>query len=229
MKERETGTESTAGNLHVNLRKAKSEQEEAFAEEAKLSGVSDEMISTIYQLSLESESAKHEVEETKCNTEELKKEAEVAKIELEAAETKLKVALNEAEEVKAADARALNQISMLSEKINAACSPTKVAAAIAQVETVRASDEEALKKLEASQKEIEDMKTANHEVLKKAEMAEAAKKAVEGELRRWRDLEQNKAVEAASQVLAETEKTFESSLQNYQIRKYKSAEEVLET
>ncbi|CAA2995739.1 Hypothetical predicted protein [Olea europaea subsp. europaea] len=244
MKERETGTESTAGNLHVKLRKAKSELEEAFAEEAKLSGVSDEMISTIYQLSLESESAKHEVEETKRNTEELKKEAEVAKIELEAAETKLKVALNEAEEVKAAAARALNQISMLSEKINAACSPTsepsaqitisrvefeKVAAAIAQVETVRASDEEALKKLEASQKEIEDMKTANHEALKKAEIAEAAKKAVEGELRRWRDREQNKAVEAASQVLAETEKTFESSLQNYQIRKYKSAEEALET
>ncbi|CAI9760365.1 unnamed protein product [Fraxinus pennsylvanica] len=138
------------------------------------------MISTIYQLSLESESAKHEVEEMKRNTEELKKEAEVAKIELEAAETKLKVKLNEAEEVKAADARALN--SLLSEKINDARSPTsepgaqipisrvefksssrkveeskkltemKVAAAIAQVEAVRESEEEALQKLENSQK-----------------------------------------------------------------------------
>ncbi|CAI9772786.1 unnamed protein product [Fraxinus pennsylvanica] len=259
LREKESGTESTAGNLHVKLRKAKSELEAALAEEAKLSGVSDEMISTIYQLSLESENARHEVEEMKRNAEELKKEAEAAKIELEEAETKLKVALIEAEELKAAEARALNQIRLLSEKTDAARAVTsepsaqitisrvefeslsrkveesqkleelKVAAAIAQVEAVRASEEEALKKLEASKKEIEDMKTATQEALKKAEMAEAAKKAVEGELRRWHEREQKKAVEAASRILAETEKSYESSPQNYQIQKQKSAEKVMET
>ncbi|KAL2523793.1 WEB family protein [Abeliophyllum distichum] len=259
LKEKETGTESIAGNLHVKLRKAKSELEAALAEEAKLSGVSDEMFSVIYQLSLESENAKHEVEETKRNAEELKKEAEAARIKLEEAETKLKVALNAAEEVKAAEARALNQIRMLSEKTDAARASTsdpraqitisrlefeslsrkveeseklaemKVAAAIAQVEAVRASEEEALKKLEASQKDIEDMKTATQEALKKAEMAEGAKKAVEGELRRWREQEQKKKVEAASRILTETEKSFESSPHNYQIQKQRTAEKVMET
>ncbi|CAA2972193.1 WEB family protein At5g55860-like [Olea europaea var. sylvestris] len=257
--EKEIGTESTAGNLHVKLRKAKSELEAALADEAKLSGVSDEMISTIYQLSLESENAKHEVEEMKHNAEELKKEAEAARIELKEAETKLKVALIEAEELKAAEARTLNQIRILSEKTDAARASTsesgaqitisrvefeslsrkveeyqklaelKVAAAIAQVEAVRASEEEAIKKFEASQNEIEDMKTATQEALKKAEMAEAAKKAVEGELRRWREREQKKAVEAASRILAETEKSYESSPQNYQMQKQKSAEKVMET
>lgn len=95
----------------------------------------------------------------------------------------------------------------------------KVDAAKAQVEAVKASENEVLKKLEATQKEIEDMKTATQEALKKAEMAEAAKKAVEGELRRWREREQKKAAEAAARILAETRMSSESSPQHYRIQK----------
>lgn len=95
----------------------------------------------------------------------------------------------------------------------------KVDAAKAQVEAVKASENEVLKKLEATQKEIEDMKTATQEALKKAEMAEAAKKAVEGELRRWREREQKKAAEAAARILAETQMSSESSPQHYRIQK----------
>ncbi|KAL0301055.1 UNVERIFIED_CONTAM: WEB family protein [Sesamum radiatum] len=95
----------------------------------------------------------------------------------------------------------------------------KVAAAMAQVEAVKASENEALKRLEATQKEIEDMKAATQEALKKAEMSEAAKKAVEGELRRWREREQKKAVEAASRILSDSGKSFESSPRNYQIQR----------
>lgn len=95
----------------------------------------------------------------------------------------------------------------------------KVDAAKAQVEAVKASENEVLKKLEATQKEIEDMKTATQEALKKAAMAEAAKKAVEGELRRWREREQKKAAEAAARILAETQMSSESSPQHYRIQK----------
>ncbi|KAI5408966.1 WEB family protein At5g55860 [Lathyrus oleraceus] len=97
----------------------------------------------------------------------------------------------------------------------------KVDAAKAQVEAVKASENEILKKLEATQKEIDDMKTATQEALKRAEMAEAAKRAVEGELRRWRERDQKKAAEAAARILAETQISLssESSPQHYRIQK----------
>ena len=137
----------------------------------------------------------------------------------------MQLALKEAEEAKAAEARALDQIKELSDRASAARASTsesaanitiskdefdslsrkveeseklsemKVAAAMAQVEAVRASENEAIKKLEAARKEMEDMELATEEALKRAEMAEAAKKAVEGELKRWREKEQKKTAE----------------------------------
>lgn len=258
LKEKEAEKESIAGNLHVKLRKAKSELEAALTEEAKIKGASDEMISTLHQLSEESEIANNEAEEMKRQADLLKKEAEATRILLEEAEEKLKVELLEAEEAKAAEARALDQIKVLSERTNAARASTsesgaqitisrdefeslskkveesdrlaemKVAAAIAQAEAVKASENEALKKLEASLKEIDEMKAATQEALKRAEMAEAAKKAVEGELRRWREREQKKAEEAASRILAETDTAFTSSPINYRIQKQKTPEKRIE-
>ncbi|KAL2466899.1 WEB family protein [Abeliophyllum distichum] len=259
LKEKEAGTESVAGNLHVKLRKAKSELEAALAEEAKVRGAFDEMVATIHQVSLETENAKLEAEEMEQQAEQLKREAEATRIDLEAAEKKLLIALEEAEAAKAAEAKALSQIKMLSEKTDAARASTsepgaqitlsrdefeslsrkveeseklsemRIAAAMAQVEAVKASKNEALKKLDTTQKEIEDIKAATEEALKKAEMAEAAKKAVEGELRRRRELEQKKAAEAAARILAETEKSFESSPRNYQTQKQNPPEKVKDT
>lgn len=261
LKEKEAETESLAGNLHVKLRKVKSELEEALAEEAKIRGASDELIASIHQLASDNETAKCEAQEMKQKAEELNKEAEATRIELKEAENKLEIAMDEAEEAKAAEVKALDQIKMLSEKTDAARASTsepgaqitlsrdefeslsrkveeseklsdmKVAAAIAQVDAVKASENETLKRLEATWKEIEDMKAATQEALKKAEMAEAARKAVEGELRRWREREQKKAEEAAARILAETEKSLESSPSNYQIQKPRSQvkEKVVET
>ncbi|XP_021745085.1 WEB family protein At5g55860-like [Chenopodium quinoa] len=235
LKEKEAETESIAGNLHVKLRKCKSELEASLEGEAKASGASDEMIATLKQLTEEAENARREAEEMKTKAEELKKEAAATRISLEEAEEKLKLALEEAEEAKAAEASALDQIQALSERTDAARSSTsesgakitisrdefkalsrkaeeseklaemKVEAAMAQVEAVKASENEAVKRLEASRKEIDNMKAATQEAIKKAEMAEAAKKAVESELRRWREREKKKAAEAASRILAETQ------------------------
>ncbi|XP_055824109.1 WEB family protein At5g55860 [Solanum dulcamara] len=259
LKEKEAETESLAGGLHVKLRKAKSELEVAVAEEAKARGASEEMISTLQQLTLETENAKLEAEEMKMQAEELKKEAEATRMALEEAEKKLKVAMEEAEEAKSAEAEARDQIKILSEKSTAARSSAsesgaritlsrdefdslsrkveeldnlaeiRVGAAMAQVEAVKASENEALKKLEATQKEIDNIKTATQEALKKAEMAEAAKKAVEGELRRWREREQKKAAEAASRILAETHMNYGSSPQSYTVQKEKPSEKFVES
>ncbi|XAR65768.1 hypothetical protein NMG60_11010007 [Bertholletia excelsa] len=68
---------------------------------------------------------------------------------------------------------------------------TKMAAAIAEVEACNAREREARKKLEESLKEMEDMKAATDDALKQAEMAEAAKHAVEGELQKWRQKEES--------------------------------------
>lgn len=81
----------------------------------------------------------------------------------------------------------------------------KVEAAMAQVEAVKAGEKEAVKKLESTQKEIDELKAATDAAIKRAEMAEAAKRAVEGELKRWREREQKKAAEAAALILQETQ------------------------
>ena len=243
MKEKEAETESIAGNLHVKLRKSKSELDAWLAEESRARGGSHEMISTLQQLSVETETARREAEEMMKKAEELKKEAQVTKSALEEAEKKLRVALKEAEEADEAEARALDQIKALAERTNAARASTsesganitisaeeyealsrkvqesetlaemKVAAAVAQVEAVKASEHEALKRFEASQKEIEEMKAQTEAALKRAETAEAAKRAVEGELRKWRERDQKKAAEAAAAriLAAEAEKTSQSS------------------
>ncbi|KAL5548692.1 hypothetical protein UlMin_003923 [Ulmus minor] len=259
LKEKEAETESVAGNLHVKLRKSKSELEACLAEESKARGACDDMISTLNQLSVETENAGREAEEMKNKSEELRKEAEATKLAVQEAEKKLRIALEEAEEANVAEERALDQIKALSERTNAARASTsesganitlsreefeslsrkveesdklaemKVAAALAQVEAVKASENEALKRLEATQKEIEDMKAAADEALKKAEKAEAAKKALEGELRKRREQEQKKAAEAASRILAETEMSIESSPQHYRVQKPNPLTKVIET
>lgn len=235
LREKEKETDSIVGNLHVQLRKCKSELEMALAEAAKATGSSEEMMASLNQLSLEAENARRESEEMKIRAEELKKEAEATRISLKESEQQLKMALQEAEEAKAAELRALDKVKALTELQDMARScpsdsdakitisreefeglsnkveesekltEMKVAAVLAQVEAVKASEHEALQKLEAAQKEIEDMKASTQEALKKAEMAEAAKKAVEGELRRWREKEQKRAAETAIRILEESE------------------------
>ncbi|GAB2230398.1 hypothetical protein Droror1_Dr00014662 [Drosera rotundifolia] len=235
LKEKEAETESIAGNLHVKLRKSKAELEAILAEEATTQSAADDMLATLNQLVSETENARCKAEEMKIKAEELQKEAAATRVCLKEAEEQLKAAVQEADEAKAAEEWALAQIHNLSERANAARSSMsesgasitisreefeslnrkveeseklmemKVAAATAQEEAVKASENEALQRLAAAEKEITDTKAATEEALKKAEMAEAAKRAVEGELRRWREREQKKAAEAAARILAETQ------------------------
>ncbi|MBA0632499.1 hypothetical protein Godav_001227 [Gossypium davidsonii] len=234
LKEKEAERESIAGNLHVKLRRSKYDLEVFLAEESKTRGAYEEMISTLQQLSVETQGAQREAEEMKKETEKLKLEAEASRVSLKEADKKLRNVSEENEAAKEAETRALDQIKMLSERINAARASTpecgadntisreefeslshkaeesnniaemKVKAAMARVEAVKASENEALERIEAIQKEIEDMQAATMDALKRAEVAEAAKMAVEGELQRWREREQKKAAKVTAQILPES-------------------------
>ncbi|XP_013612637.1 PREDICTED: WEB family protein At5g55860 [Brassica oleracea var. oleracea] len=261
---KEAEIETVAGDLNLKLSQSKSELEECVAEEGKANAALEDMMSTLNQITSETEAARREADAMRNKAEELKKEAETAHLALEETELNLRVALDEAEEAKTTEAKALGQIKSMSEKSNAVRNSTssesgpqsitlsrdefkslskraevsdkladmKVAAALAQVEAVRASENETLKKLETTQEEIEKLKTATEEALKKAAMADAAKKAVEGELRRWRERDQKKAEEAASRILAEAEArmSVESSPQHlyYKDTKQKPVHKKLE-
>ncbi|KAJ8565039.1 hypothetical protein K7X08_001499 [Anisodus acutangulus] len=71
----------------------------------------------------------------------------------------------------------------------------KVKTVMAQVETINANEKQAKEKLEGFLKEKEDIEAATKEALKTAEMAEAAKLVVEGELQKWRQKEQQQEEE----------------------------------
>ncbi|KAK4751566.1 hypothetical protein SAY87_005048 [Trapa incisa] len=240
LEEKEMEMEAIFGNLHVMLGKSKSELEACLAEESKARGASDEMAVTLHRLSMENANARKEAEDIKNKAKGLKNEAEATNIALKEAERSLRIALEEAEEAKMAEATALDEINKLSDRRAAQSSTRsesgavitilkdefenliqkvgesdklaemEVTVSLAQVDALKASEKEALKKLEAIKGEIEEMKWETETALKRAEMAEAAKSAVEGELRKWR---QRELKAAAARIPANADISLESSSQ----------------
>ncbi|OIT33463.1 PREDICTED: WEB family protein At1g12150-like isoform X2 [Nicotiana attenuata] len=160
----------------------------------------------IQQFTSEAVQFLQEAEEMKKKAELLRQEAVTARAEAKEAEERLKVA--------AAEKLASDQIhnSSITEDASDLISPEsnrkiklaveiyealskkveeirneadiKVATAMAQVETITANEKEALMKVEAGLKEKRDIEVAIKEALKAAEMAEAAKKVVVGQLKK---------------------------------------------
>lgn len=179
LKDKESETESNVGNLHVKLRKSRSELETCLTEESKVRGASEEMISTLSQLTSETEDARREAEDMKNKTAELKKEAEATKLALEDAEKKLKEAMEEAEAAKAAEASALEQITALTERTSAARASTSsesgavITISVEEFESlnrkVEESDKLADMKVDAAKAQVEAVKASENEVLQKLE------------------------------------------------------------
>lgn len=172
------------------------------------------------QLLEETESAKREAEEMKKRIEELSQEAEDHREEAEETEKRLQLALEEADAAKEAEKRALQEMKILTERQETGqsadvekSSKIKVtleefqslsqkvaesenvagkaeADAMVQVKAINARKNETDKKLEANLKAIEEIKEATELAVKNAEMAENAKRMVEGELRKWRTKEE---------------------------------------
>lgn len=133
-------------------------------------------------------------EELKEKAEAYKQEAQTTRLATEETEKKLKIALTEAEEAKSSlkmdtviklTAQEVEALKKKAEdtKTNA---DEKVATAMAQVKTIKDNTKPVLDKLEESQKEMDALRTAIEDALKEADMADAERLALEGELRKLR-------------------------------------------
>ncbi|KAI7731480.1 hypothetical protein M8C21_026904 [Ambrosia artemisiifolia] len=200
----------------VELDKIKLEIEEATIELTKATDNINELESKIQKTMSEAEKAKKEEEELKKQEETLKRQKELSETANKEAEEKLEVALRELEKAKAAEELASEQIQSRISKKDAAkdenkirlttqeyealnkkaeeaakAADAKVATAMSQVETIKKKERLTLQKLEKSMEETKNIEVALSDALKMADMAEAAKEAIESELRKWRYSKQN--------------------------------------
>ncbi|PON57642.1 WEB family [Parasponia andersonii] len=208
---KEMEMECLAANLNaeIQINKAETLLKPADLEEKELE-VSDELSFKLKNLLEETESARREEEDMKKNAIKLKKEAEGFRVVTEETEKKLDVTQVEAEKVKAAEQKALDEVKVLNAENDAKMklsveefqsltrkveesqnmAETKEAENEALVGEIKARKMEAERRMEANLKAIEEIKVATDVALRKAEMAESAKTVVEGELRRWHQEEQ---------------------------------------
>ncbi|KAI6704722.1 hypothetical protein NL676_007684 [Syzygium grande] len=212
---REVELEHTMKTLQTELVEQKQELEAASQEEKEIDAADEQTISLAIQKTMQ------EAEEMRRAAEEFKRQAEANRFGEEESERMLEAALIEAEVARTAEKSALDQIKILSAKTDmvSASDPDssgwirmsvqefeslsrkveesenlaemKLAAAAFQMEAVNTKKSEAEKRKEVILKEIEEIKEATEFALKQAEMAEAAKKAIEGELMKWRQQEQD--------------------------------------
>lgn len=225
LKNKACEAESAADNLQADLERNKTELQAALAGRINPQDARD-MQMKIQQLASEAENDRLLAENIKNEVASLKQETELAFVAAKDAQERLLNALNELEEAKAAERRAgdvihnstksdvaqasnsesigkiklsLADFESLSKKVeeSRADADVKVATVMAQIETIKASENEALKNLERSEKEREELEAAIEDALKQAEMAEAAKQVVEGELGKWREKEQDEVGESS--------------------------------
>ncbi|XP_010500155.1 PREDICTED: WEB family protein At3g13190 [Camelina sativa] len=139
--------------------------------------------------------------------EKLKKETKDAKTELSLLEEELKIALSEAQEAEAAEKHAREQlnVAVLQSDFRSSSAEVKESGTeeLTETEALRACRDETLKTLEMSEREIEDIKAATQDALKKAEIAQEATVVVDVELKRRR--------KAASRILAESKMCAKST------------------
>ncbi|XP_004486360.1 WEB family protein At5g55860-like [Cicer arietinum] len=218
LKEKEQAAEALAVNLTDELQSSKKNEDSLDNKESNESYCQDIDLK-IKQLSFEKENAKKEEEEMRIKAQELKQEADKSRVLSEEIEGKLELLLKQAEEAKAAEKRAVEEMKLLSDNTQGRVSVSDPSgkiiltvdefaalsgkikesedliertetAAMAQVEAINTRRIEVEKKVEANLKAIEEIKAATDMALRNAEMADSAKVAVEGELKRRRQEEQ---------------------------------------
>lgn len=191
------------------------EERTAELEKAKSRNIRDEMQSALDKLLVEAETDRAEAEKLQKDVELLRLECEAANIAAKEMEEKLQIALKEAEEAKAAEKLADEQIrdspgsdgganskglgtrkirlsveefKRMNHKIEESRTNAdlKVASLMAELQKINASQNEMLQKVVKTLKESEDLQLEIEEALKRAEVAEAGRKVVEGELQKCR-------------------------------------------
>ncbi|XP_058728075.1 WEB family protein At1g12150-like [Vicia villosa] len=217
VKEKEQASEALAANLTGSLQSSK-EEEDSLESDGSTERHCHETELKIKQLSFETENARKEEEEMRIKTQELTQEIEKSKALSKEIEGKLELLVKQAEEAKAEEKRAVEEMKLLSDsqsRVSVSDLSGKIiltveefaalsgkikesedlierteTTAMAQVEAIHTRRSEVEKKVEANLKAIEEIKAATDLALRNAEMADSAKLAVEGELKKKRNEEQ---------------------------------------
>ncbi|XP_031477893.1 protein PLASTID MOVEMENT IMPAIRED 2 isoform X1 [Nymphaea colorata] len=220
--------ESRSEGLNSKLLKARKELESATAAEENVKSIFSDLVATLTQLSTEAKAAKGEKETIYKEIQKIKLEIQEIGIATNESEQRLQLALQDLEEIKAAEMITLETLSILSEKIvmtraaSSQRSPSitissfefeylkaraegadeiadkKVAAAKAWVEAARTAEKEIMMKTEAAEREIQEIKVTQEQELDNIKKTLAAKKVVEAELNKWKIQESEKLQIAAS-------------------------------
>ncbi|KNA11627.1 hypothetical protein SOVF_133000 [Spinacia oleracea] len=217
-KHKQEEVDALINKLRAELDDNKNVLEVGVVNKTSAADVSDDMAILIEQLSIETERSNQGTQEMNKKIEQQKQETKTAIEMIADMEFKLTRLLKEVEEAKAAERAAQDEIKALSERPEESTSETngkiklsiedhnslmekvdesekladiKVTANLALVEALVASQKEAAQKYEAVSIEIEELKMKEEEVVKTAEMAEAAKSVLEVELHRMYQQEQN--------------------------------------
>ncbi|KAM5588952.1 WEB family protein [Rosa sericea] len=222
LRNKEMELEALATSLTAEMEKNKAEAER-LKEEADRAAV-QKLSSETESARLEAEKMKQNVVQQKREAEDSRNSAEEAekklKLALEEAEDAIEAEKRALEQLKALSGThhdtaasesttpsttgkiklSLEDYECLSRKAKEceSLAEIKEAECIVQVEAIRVRKNEADKRLEASLKAIEEIKTATDLALSNAESAESAKSVVEGELRKWRQEEQTVVVGESS-------------------------------
>ncbi|KAK7412753.1 hypothetical protein VNO78_04350 [Psophocarpus tetragonolobus] len=219
LKEKEQAAEALAVNLTDQLQSKPEETSSAVEKEfedrddielkiKKLSFEAETARKEEEEMRTKTQELKHEAEKSKAVAEELEnkleiylKQAEEAKAAEQRAIEEMKMMSdnnNPQDTVTVSDSNGkivltVDEFAALSGKIKESedlIDKTETAA-MAQVEAINTRKNEVDRKVEANLKAIEEIKAATDMALRNAEMADSAKVAVEGELKKWRLEEQN--------------------------------------
>ncbi|XP_058753127.1 WEB family protein At1g12150-like [Vicia villosa] len=215
LKEKKQAAEDLAANLADELEESKEEAgpQPGTVEDLE-ADIFYMQNSKVQKLQSETEDAKREAEEMRRKAQELKQEAEKSRAVADEAEKNLELVLKEAKAAKASELKAIKEMKILSdvqsrlsnskfsgkigmrneefESLNGKVkqiqdlAEKKEASVMAELQEMYTRKNELDRKVEASQKVIEETKAAMETALWYAEMADSAKVAMEHELTRCR-------------------------------------------
>ncbi|GFQ03093.1 WEB family protein at1g12150 [Phtheirospermum japonicum] len=239
IRHRECETKALEAESKLEQMRDRLEIKKTELEEARSNNVFDQMQSDLEKLLAEAERDRSEAEKLHKEIELLRQEAEAANFAAREADEKLEVALKEAEAAKAAEKLAdekihdspradavesskgpgsLRRIRLTAEEFESMnkkieeCkkqADEKVTSLMAQLRATNAGENEVSQKVERMLREIEVIKSEIEDAVKRAEMAEGAKKIVEGELQKWRREEDCEVGEPSYVVDEPLKRTFQ--------------------
>ena len=167
LKLKETESEVHISDLEAKLQSLKLQLDDITVNEPKAQTSCNNLMSTIQLLTLESQTARKKSEAVRKILDELTKEAEAMQFSFFPDKSKCEDGLD----------FGTHQTMFTEMQVNGSST---------RVEAIRANEKQGIERLNALKREMEDMKLEREDALKRVGMAEAARRAAEGEMKKLR-------------------------------------------